>query len=1123
MHIPLANSEWVKRSLTGIMKSSFNHDLLKEALEIAGMEVQLLRWGYAWNACIITFNSVEEFSKGVPSALLRKLTEKWGQFLYFNEDQESRSDLSLAKVLLRMESPYDVPEMVTIGSYGRSFKVKTSLGSVLNTPVVEAGRKKMEKFSKKRNSGYVMSDEGDGSRPTLDANRDEFTEDARRKVISWLNYGHNSGVNGVRGEGSSSKHTGAAMSKEKYVGTKSLEGDSITNLQIHNDGERSKFSVIQSEGLKKMKKVMEDNLCNFIEESFSSSRGRIRSKEHQEGCIADPVRVDQFKANEIHLLSTEHQDQSIPRSKSLVNRRKLRIAPRSSGSACSDTEVSINFYDRVYRRVWRSLVRDSLEQVKEVSQSSHSSVKARNEAAATREAKFDSQGISEDISELESKINGLELKLQGGGISIQERDLLILSRNELWKLHRKEESILLQRSRLKWNMEGDRNTSSQATLEVEDINLNFVKLSEEQKSGLEVEFSEQEVWEAVFHSDSSKAPGPDGFTMGFFKKLWPIMKDHLLKFVDDFHRGRSWKHGVNHAFITLIPKKLNPKGIEDYKPISLVGSLYKIISKILSRRLVSVIKDLISPSQFAFILAIKTGLIKLSKLFKASFIFHPSFHLIFFHRRSPTSFIIVLQPPSVVRHPPSAVRHPPSTATFRHPYDRRYLPFLPSAVVSSSYDLRARLSLAIFSFSVLAFSLAAIPRILPCNQKRPPVIAPPSSAASPSLPNHHSHHDKVRTIFISGLPTDVKERELQNLLRWLPGFEASQVSFKGKEPKGFALFSIAKFAVAAKDTLQEMVFDAKLKSLLHIEMAKKNLVVKKGMGTDSVAVDIYSCHPVPPVLPAPNPAPGASPSIHVHDKSGCYVEKSTAVAVQDGSGESTTKDCINDKSGCFTLFIDNLPEKNHWKRFGSLFCSHGRSGMEDVSSKNHYKVEGVIDEEKLQVLSNCLVGWCKDFVKIGHLARQMQSKGLTGFTLMRAAGNALLMIFEDNVSLRSLKNDKSKILAEWFSIVEAWSESLVMECRRVWLVCEGVPFHAWNWNTFKNIADKWGLLLAIDESCQSPSSFDRAKIQVLTKADARIDSMVELKVGDNFFKVMVHEIEPSFKPNSWAPEEYKSH
>ncbi|KAE8655060.1 Detected protein of unknown function [Hibiscus syriacus] len=556
--------------------------------------------------------------------------------------------------------------------------------------------------------------------------------------------------------------------------------------------------------------------------------------------------------------------------------------------------------------------------------------------------------------------------------------------------------------------------------------------------------------------------------------------------------------------------------------------------------------------------------------------------------------------PFDIRRPPSAVRHPPSAAIFRHPSDRRYLPFLSSAVVSSSYDLRARLSLAIFSFSVLAFSLVAIPResafdrldlseqakevyvippfrrlrtflsdslypyhpsllrrpvkhspspgarqgfyvkslrfplmsgegILPCNQKRPPVIAPPSSAASPSSPNHHSHHDKVRTIFISGLPTDVKERELQNLLRWLPGFEASQVSFKGKEPKGFALFSTAKFAVAAKDTLQEMVFDAKLKSLLHIEMAKKNLLLER--------LQVFMCMINLGVMLKSLPQ---------------------LLSKMDGSGESTTKDCINDKSGCFTnskgfrfgfirfasfeearrtiskingsridgskigvFFAKFKPRHSYWRKSSTSILR--KSWMEDVSSKNHYKVEGVIDEEKLQVLSNCLVGWCKDFVKIGHLARQMQSKGLTGFTLMRAAGNAILMIFEDNASLRSVKNDKSKILAEWFSIVEAWSESLVMECRRVWLVCEGVPFHAWNWNTFKNIADKWGLLLAIDESCQSPSSFDRAKIQVLTKADARIDSMVELKVGDNFFKVMVHEIEPSFKPNSWAPEEYKSH
>ena len=41
--------------------------------------------------------------------------------------------------------------------------------------------------------------------------------------------------------------------------------------------------------------------------------------------------------------------------------------------------------------------------------------------------------------------------------------------------------------------------------------------------------------------------------------------------------------------------------------------------------------------------------------------------------------------------------------------------------------------------------------------------------------------DDVRTIFISGFPSDVKERELNNLLRFVGGYEASQMNFKNGE------------------------------------------------------------------------------------------------------------------------------------------------------------------------------------------------------------------------------------------------------------------------------------------------------------------------------------------------------
>ncbi|KAE8690706.1 hypothetical protein F3Y22_tig00110893pilonHSYRG00346 [Hibiscus syriacus] len=196
-----------------------------------------------------------------------------------------------------------------------------------------------------------------------------------------------------------------------------------------------------------------------------------------------------------------------------------------------------------------------------------------------------------------------------------------------------------------------------------------------------------------------------------------------------------------------------------------------------------------------------------------------------------------------------------------------------------------------------------------------------------------------------------------------------------------------------------------------------------------------------------------------------------------------------------------------------------KSGMEDYPRIKHCEVEGVVDEDKLQVLSNCLVGWCMNFIKIGNLANQIQAKGLAGFTLMRAVGNVVLMVFENSDSLRSVKDDKLKTLAEWFSRVETWSDSLVVECRLVWLVCEGIPFHTWNWDTFKNIATKWGKLMVIDNSCEFPSSFDWAKIQKLTNVHGKIDEMLELKVGDNLFKILVYEVDPSFKPNSWVPED----
>ncbi|GKA08676.1 RNA-directed DNA polymerase, eukaryota [Tanacetum coccineum] len=60
-------------------------------------------------------------------------------------------------------------------------------------------------------------------------------------------------------------------------------------------------------------------------------------------------------------------------------------------------------------------------------------------------------------------------------------------------------------------------------------------------------------------------------------------------------------NGCNSNFIALIPKILDANMVKDFRPISLIGSLYKIIAKILANRLVGVLGDLVNEVQSAFV------------------------------------------------------------------------------------------------------------------------------------------------------------------------------------------------------------------------------------------------------------------------------------------------------------------------------------------------------------------------------------------------------------------------------------------------------------------------------------------------------------------------------------------
>jgi len=129
----------------------------------------------------------------------------------------------------------------------------------------------------------------------------------------------------------------------------------------------------------------------------------------------------------------------------------------------------------------------------------------------------------------------------------------------------------------------------------------FKTLSPEDNLILISDFKEDEVKEAVWQCEGSKSPGPDGFNFNFIRKSWEFIKDEFVKALALFHETGSIPKGCNASFIALVPKVKDPSSLEQYRPISLVGAIYKVIAKVLVDRIKKVLNFVVDESQSAFL------------------------------------------------------------------------------------------------------------------------------------------------------------------------------------------------------------------------------------------------------------------------------------------------------------------------------------------------------------------------------------------------------------------------------------------------------------------------------------------------------------------------------------------
>ena len=132
-------------------------------------------------------------------------------------------------------------------------------------------------------------------------------------------------------------------------------------------------------------------------------------------------------------------------------------------------------------------------------------------------------------------------------------------------------------------------------------NVDFSSFLVEDASWLDRPYKEEEVFGVTDDFNGDKAPGLDGFSMAFFQSCWGVLKTKIMVVFQNFHTRAVFEKSLNASLLALIPKKMDVVEVKDFRPISLVGGIYKIISKVLANQIRRVVHGLISDSQNAFV------------------------------------------------------------------------------------------------------------------------------------------------------------------------------------------------------------------------------------------------------------------------------------------------------------------------------------------------------------------------------------------------------------------------------------------------------------------------------------------------------------------------------------------
>ena len=99
-------------------------------------------------------------------------------------------------------------------------------------------------------------------------------------------------------------------------------------------------------------------------------------------------------------------------------------------------------------------------------------------------------------------------------------------------------------------------------------------LIEEERDWIGRDVMEEEIKDGLWSLRPFKAPCPDGLHVGFYQQFWGDVGNLVCKEVLEYGKVPEY---LNETLITLIPKCQSPESLNNYRPIGLCNSIYKVV------------------------------------------------------------------------------------------------------------------------------------------------------------------------------------------------------------------------------------------------------------------------------------------------------------------------------------------------------------------------------------------------------------------------------------------------------------------------------------------------------------------------------------------------------------------